>query len=73
VRHTRPLLRFLDRAPGRSLIGEFDESSRAWLDEQGSRIAHAIILSVSHALLPPYYLACDLIALPFPQRAPPPR
>ena len=46
------------------LIGEIDEASREWLAAYGSTIAHTILPFVARPLLPPYYLACDLIALP---------
>lgn len=46
------------------LVGEIDEAIQGWLAERPGEVAHTILPFVDRDLLPPHYLACDLVALP---------
>lgn len=46
------------------LVGEVDEAVAAWLAAHAGEVAHTLLPFTPRPLLPPYYLACDLVALP---------
>jgi glycogen(starch) synthase len=46
------------------LVGEIDEAIHAWLVGHEGELAYTLLPFVERQLLPPYYLACDLVALP---------